>query len=156
MSEPKHPGAESQKPNATKPHIAIGSLKIATGIRTHAGRGGRGSLLTADHFTVLLEAARSVRDKGFPELPIETFCEQLSLPMPKNVNNWKAALQRTFDKMSHNGDTLLISYSNADIKKGFAPTSKTTVRWGVTTLKERQAYLANRRAASAASDGETA
>lgn len=149
---PEHKAPGNSQGGTTKPHFDMGAIEVASAIRTRTV-GGRGSSVTPDHVDELIRVAREFAKKGgYPMLPLKDFCAAMGWNMPKNVNNFKARVQRDLDKMPRGDDCVQLSYTGADNKNDFAPTPKTAIRWGIVSHKKRMSDKASRAARNAEGD----
>ena len=71
-------------------------------------------------------------------LKLSAFCRSRSVnrPLPNNVNSFRAGIQRQLDKISIDGRSVVLGYSNV-VRGTFRPTENTMIMWRVVPSSER-------------------
>ena len=74
-------------------------------------------------------------------LKLSAFCNSIGRPLPNNVNSFnvnsfRAGIQRQLDKISIDGRSVVLGYSNV-VRGTFRPTENTMILWHVVPSSER-------------------
>ena len=119
----------------------------ATSVKQQRGRGGRNGGASIDYPQLAEKLMKAYDDKKSDMLragansigvKLSSFCERIGRPLPNNVNSFKAGIQRQFDKISIDGRSVVLGYSNV-VKGTFRPTQNTMILWRVVPSSERMA-----------------